>query len=123
MGWEVVPEGIYKILKQFAKYPVNEIIITENGAAFHDNVTDGCVHDTQRITYFRDYLKNVLKAKNEGVNVTGYFIWTFIDNFEWAQGFDPRFGLYEVDYKTFKRTPRKSALLYQKIISKNALTF
>lgn len=73
MGWEVAPEGIYKILMQFAKYPVKEIIVTENGAAFPDVLTNGSVHDQQRINYYKRYLHSVLMAKNEGANVKGYF--------------------------------------------------
>jgi beta-glucosidase len=113
MGWEVDPEGIYKIIKQFSEYPVKEIIIAENGAAFRDVLTDGRVHDQQRIDYFKKYLKSVLKAKNEGANVKGYFAWTFIDNFEWAEGFRPRFGIVYNDIKTQERAIKDSGFWFQ----------
>jgi len=117
MGWEVVPEGIYKIIKQFAKYPIKEIIIAENGAAFPDLHVNGRVHDQQRIDYFNRYLQNVLRAKNEGVNVKGYFAWTFIDNFEWAEGFRPRFGIVYNDLKSQERTVKDSGLWFQDFLN------
>jgi len=113
MGWEVNPEGIYNIIKQFAKYPIKEIIVTENGAAFPDQLIDGKVHDIQRINFYKRYLQNILKAKNEGANVTGYFAWTFIDNFEWAEGFRPRFGIVYNDFKTQQRTVKDSGLWFK----------
>jgi beta-glucosidase len=108
MGWEVYPEGIYRALKFYDKYPLKEIYVTENGAAFKDVPTDGKVHDTQRIEFFKEYLKQVLKAKNERVNVKGYFVWSLMDNFEWAEGYRPRFGLVYVDYKTQSRIIKDS---------------
>lgn len=113
MGWEVSPEGIYKIIMQFAKYPVKEIIITENGAAFPDQLTDGRVHDQKRINFYRQYLQNVLRAKNEGANVKGYFAWTLIDNFEWQEGLRPRFGLVYNDFKTQQRTVKDSGYWFR----------
>jgi beta-glucosidase len=111
MNWEVYPEGIYRILKQFAAYPgVKKIIITENGAAFDDVVKDNSVKDEKRVKFIQDYLAQVLKAKNEGVPVSGYFVWSFLDNYEWSEGFRPRFGLVHVDYKTQKRTVKDSGL-------------
>ncbi len=109
MGWEVYPEGMYKIIKQFDRYEkVNQIIITENGAAFKDTPINGRVQDLQRIRFFRNYLRNVLKAKREGVNITGYFVWTLMDNFEWAEGYHPRFGLVYIDYETQERIIKDS---------------
>ncbi len=113
MGWEVDPEGMYKIIKQFAKYPIKEIVISENGAAFPDHLIDGRVHDQQRIDFYKRYLQNILKAKNEGFNVTGYFAWTFIDNFEWAEGIRPRFGLVYNDLSTQKRTIKDSGYWFR----------
>ncbi|MCS6906238.1 MAG: family 1 glycosylhydrolase, partial [Bacteroidia bacterium] len=102
MGWEVYPEGIYHILKKFSQYEnVKKIYITENGAAFPDKLENHNgeirIQDTQRIDYIRSYLEQVLRAKKEGVPVEGYFIWSFMDNFEWAEGYRPRFGLVYVD--------------------------
>lgn len=115
MGWEVYPEGIYKILKQFGKYG-KEIIVTENGCAFPDVVENNAVHDKKRIQFFKDYLANVLKAKKEGVNITGYFVWTLMDNFEWAEGYHPRFGLVYVDFATQKRIIKDSGLWFKEFL-------
>jgi beta-glucosidase len=109
MGWEVYPEGIYRIIKQFAAYPgVKKIVLTENGAAFKDHLENGQIHDAKRIQYIKDYLKFVWKAKREGIDVGGYFIWSFMDNFEWAEGFRPTLGIVGVDYKTQERTVKDS---------------
>ena len=116
MGWEVSPEGMYRILKQFEKYSLKEIIITENGAAFPDKVVNGHVDDSQRINFIKDYLTSILKAKNEGVRITGYFVWTFIDNFEWKEGFRPRFGIVFNDFKTQERIVKNSGLWFKEFI-------
>lgn len=109
MGWEVTPDGIRQSLKQFAAYPgVKKIIVTENGAAFPDKVENGQVHDPLRVKFYEDYLAKVLQAKQEGVPVEGYFCWSFLDNFEWAEGFRPRFGLVYVDYETKERVVKDS---------------
>jgi len=113
MGWEVYPEGMYRIIKQFAAYPgVKKIIITENGAGFDDVVTNGEVHDVKRTQYIKDYLKQVLRAKKEGIDVGGYFIWSFMDNFEWAEGYRPQLGIVRVDYKTHERIIKDSGKWY-----------
>jgi beta-glucosidase len=93
MKWEVYPEGIYRALKYYSRYPVGDIYITENGAAFKDILTADGIYDQERINFFREYLTQVLKAKKEGVNVKGYFVWSLLDNFEWAEGYNPRFGV------------------------------
>ena len=114
MGWEVYPEGIYQILKQFAAYKnLPPIIITENGAAFEDVVQNGRIHDQKRVQFYQEYLKNVLRAKREGIDIRGYFAWSFMDNFEWAEGYGPRFGLVHVDYASQKRTLKDSGLWFQ----------
>jgi len=115
MGWEVYPEGIYKVIKQFAAYKnIPPIIITENGAAFSDTVeSDGKIHDTKRIDFFKKYLGQVLRAKREGVDLRGYFVWTLMDNFEWAEGYKPRFGLVHVDFKTQERRIKDSGLWFK----------
>lgn len=118
MGWEVYPEGIYKVLKKFAAYPnVKKIYVTENGCAFPDVVENGRVHDTKRVQFFKDYLAQVLRAKNEGVNVQGYFVWTLMDNFEWAEGYRTRFGLVHVDFKTQQRIMKDSALWFKEFLA------
>ncbi len=117
MNWEVSPDGFYKILKQFGTYPeLKKIIVTENGAAFKDMVVDGQVNDQQRVQFFKDYLSSVLKAKNEGVPIHGYFVWSFMDNFEWAEGYRPRFGLVYVDYNTQKRIVKNSGLWFKEFL-------
>jgi beta-glucosidase len=118
MGWEVYPEGIYQIIKQFAEYPgVKKIYVTENGCAFPDEIVDGKVNDVKRIDYYQRYLKQVLRAKKEGVNIGGYFSWTLLDNFEWSEGFKPRFGLVYVDFKTQKRIVKDSGLWFRDFLS------
>lgn len=117
MGWEVYPKSIYNLLHKFNNYEkVKEIIITENGAAFPDQIVNNRVKDETRIQFLKSYLGEVLKAKDEGVNVTGYFLWTLMDNFEWAEGFTQRFGIVHVDFKTLARTVKDSGLWYSNFI-------
>jgi beta-glucosidase len=117
MKWEVYPDSIYQMLKKFNSYKeVREIYVTENGAAFKDIIEDGKVNDTARNNYLKKYIKALLKAKREGVNVNGYFVWSFTDNFEWAEGFRPRFGLVHVDFETQKRTVKASGKWYSNFI-------
>ena len=118
MNWEVYPDGLYRILKQFSKYPVKEIIVTENGAAFKDVIENESIKDTERTQFFKDYLASMLKAKNEGVNVTGYFAWTLLDNFEWTEGYRPKFGLVNVDFERQKRIVKNSGLWFKEFLSK-----
>jgi beta-glucosidase len=117
MGWEINADSFYNIIKQFAAYPnIKELMITENGAAFNDKLIDGKVNDDERIAYFEMYLSAMLKAKNEGVNITGYLAWTLMDNFEWAEGFEARFGLVYNDFKTQQRTIKKSGYWWQEFL-------
>jgi len=120
MKWEVYPPSIYQMLKQFNGYPqIKKIYITENGAAFPDTVSDGKVDDPQRVAYLQQYLQQVLKAKKEGLKVSGYFIWTLTDNFEWAEGYHPRFGLIYVDFKTQQRIIKGSGHWYANFLNGN----
>lgn len=113
MGWEVYPESIYHILKQFNAYPqIKKIYLTESGSAFPDELMDGEVNDPERVDYLKQYLQQVLRAKNEGCEVSGYFIWTLTDNFEWAEGYNPRFGLIHVDFETQQRIVKASGRWY-----------
>lgn len=112
MGWEIYPEGIFDVLMDFSDYH-KPIYITENGLA--------STNDDRRVRFLLSYLKEIYHAIQAGVNVRGYFYWSLIDNFEWAWGFTPRFGLIGIDYKTQKRTPRPSAYVYQAIIQKNGI--
>ena len=118
MNWEVHPNSIYEALKRFNKYEgVKQIIVTENGAAFDDELINNTVRDELRTDYFKTHLNKLLKAKNEGVKVNGYFIWTLTDNFEWAEGYKPRFGLVHVDFNSQKRTIKDSGLWYKDFLS------
>jgi beta-glucosidase len=117
MNWEIYPASIYHALKRMGSYKtIKEIIVTENGAAFKDNVHDEQVRDSQRTLFLKNYIAQVLKAKQEGVNVNGYFVWTLLDNFEWAEGFHPRFGLVHVDFDTQKRIVKASGNWYADFI-------
>lgn len=112
LGWEILPEGIFDVLMDFSDYH-KPIYITENGLA--------STNDDRRCRFLISYLKEVYHAIASGADVRGYFHWSLIDNFEWAEGFGPRFGLIEVDYKTQKRTPRDSARVYSEIIKHNGI--
>jgi beta-glucosidase len=113
MGWEIYPEGIYHVLKYYQKFKNVPIYITENGIADEN--------DSMRAKFIIDHLKYVHQAISEGVNVRGYFHWSFMDNFEWAWGWGPKFGLYAVDRATQTRTPRPSAAVYAEICKNNKL--
>jgi beta-glucosidase len=113
MKWEVYPASIYQMIKKFNSYPqIRNIYITENGAAFPDQVENDSVDDPKRVDYLNNYLQQVLKAKNEGLTVNGYFVWTLMDNFEWAEGYHPRFGLIHVDFNTQQRIVKSSGRWY-----------
>jgi beta-glucosidase len=117
MNWEIYPESIYNILIKYSAYKnMPPLIVTENGAAFQDVVRNDEVHDPKRIQYLRENISQVLRARQEGVNVNGYFIWTFLDNFEWADGYYPRFGLVHVDFATQKRIVKSSGKWYSQFL-------
>jgi len=113
MKWEVYPPAIYQMIKKFNGYPgIKKLLITENGAAFPDEVIDGKVSDDLRLAYLESHLEQVLKAKNEGYKIDGYFVWTLTDNFEWAEGYHPRFGLIYIDFETQQRIIKASGQWY-----------
>ncbi|GHA78420.1 GH1 family beta-glucosidase [Pontibacter akesuensis] len=119
MNWEVYPEAIYHMLQQFGKYKgIKKLVVTENGAAFADQFQNGQVHDPERMAFLQRYLAQVLRAKQDGVNVQGYFVWSLVDNFEWAEGYDPRFGLVHVDFATQARTVKSSGYWYRDFLKK-----
>ncbi len=124
MGWPVTPGGFYEsIMTLKNKYNVHEIIVTENGSAWHDVLShDGKVYDDKRQDYLRKHLFQVHRAINDGAPVTGYFAWSLMDNFEWAFGYRPRFGLIYVDYPTQQRFIKESGFLFKKIIQENGLS-
>jgi beta-glucosidase len=108
---EIYPEGIGEVLTRLhTEYGFNNLIVTENGAAFEETPNDaGIVEDYERIDFFKAHLKEVLYLQSKGVPVKGYFVWSLMDNFEWAQGFSKTYGITHVDFTTQKRTPKKSA--------------
>jgi beta-glucosidase len=119
MGWEINANSFYNIIKQFSAYPgIRNIMITENGAAYHDKIVGQKVNDQERIDYFQQYLAAVLKAKQEGLNITGYMAWTLMDNFEWAEGFNARFGLVYNDFKTQQRIIKNSGLWFKDFLNR-----
>lgn len=122
MEWPITPDALYWAMKFFYEKYQLPLLITENGMANIDFVmSDGCVHDPQRIEYLKMYLRGLKRAVDEGVPVIGYQYWSVMDNFEWAEGYDKRFGLIYVDYQTQKRTLKDSALWYAKIINTNGV--
>jgi len=122
MGWEIYPQGMYDILTQLSReYDSPDIYIMENGAAFKDVVVDGCLHDEQRIRYYKDYLTMVARAIKAGCKIKGYFAWSLFDNFEWAYGLEKRFGLVHVDYETQKRTIKDSGHWYGRVCQHNGI--
>jgi beta-glucosidase len=117
MKWEVYPESMYEMLKKFSDYEsFNELIVTENGAAFHDIVIDEKINDESRKNYLEKNIAQVLRARQKGVNVNGYFVWSLTDNFEWAEGYLPRFGLVYVDFQTQRRIIKDSGFWFSRLI-------
>lgn len=123
--WEVYPQGIYDLLTRiWNNYrPTCDFLITENGIPLLDTVeADGCVHDERRIRFIQDHLTQIHHAMQRGVPVKGYFHWSFMDNFEWALGYTPRFGLVYINYNTLQRTIKDSGKWFQQVIQANALS-
>ncbi|MGU3643468.1 glycoside hydrolase family 1 protein [Microbacterium sp. C23T] len=129
MQWEVQPEGLTTLLErvwdEYAQQAGTVLYVTENGAAYDDElVVEGetkAVHDADRVEFLRGHLGAILDAAEAGVDVRGYFYWSLLDNFEWAWGYEKRFGIVRVDYDTQERTPKDSALEYSRIIGARAI--
>jgi beta-glucosidase len=119
MGWEVYPQGLEDLLRGFkARYAnLPPIYITENGMASDDRVVDGRVADPQRVSFLNGHFAAIARAMEAGVDVRGYFVWSLMDNFEWAFGYERRFGLVHVDYATQNRTLKNSALAFQMFLA------
>ena len=118
MGWEINADSFYRTIKRVWLHGgVKEIIITENGSSFKDTIKNGVIADDERIDYFQEHLQAVLKAKKEGVNIKGYFAWTLMDNFEWSEGYQARFGLVHVDFKTQLRTIKNSGYWWRDFLT------
>ncbi len=124
MGWEEYPEGLYRLLSRIRdEYGNPPVYITENGVAYMEKLEKGAIHDQNRINFLHNYLSATMRAIREGADVRGYFVWSFMDNFEWAEGTKMTFGLVHVDYEhgTLNRTPKDSAYWYSELIKKNSL--
>lgn len=118
MGWDITPEALGDIVRRIRReYTDKPIMITENGSAWDDvQEPDGRIHDSERAQYLEQHLKVVEELNDQGMNVTGYFVWTLMDNFEWAFGYSRRFGLAYTDYATQRRIPKDSFYRYRQII-------
>lgn len=127
MGWIIDPEGLYdQLLRLKNDYPEIPLMVTENGAAEPDELTVGedgsrAVHDEARIQYLEQHFDVMRRAMDAGVNLRGYFLWSLLDNFEWALGYTKRFGIVHMDYETFERTPKDSFEWYKERISKREI--
>jgi beta-glucosidase len=120
---KIAPEAMYWAPRHAAKiWGVKSIYISENGTSSIDQpAADGGFYDVDRIMYLRNHLMHLQRATSEGVPVDGYFLWSLMDNFEWTDGFEKRFGLYFVDFKTQRRTPKLSASFYREVIARNTV--
>lgn len=126
MGWEILPQGLTDLLVRLQRDYTGPagvgLYVTENGAAFADRPDDeGFVDDQDRIAYVHDHLHAVHDAMEQGADVRGYFLWSLMDNYEWAFGYSKRFGIVRVDYDTLERTPKASALWYAGVASSGEL--
>ncbi len=122
MGMEIYPKGLYKLLKFYNQYhDIKKIIITESGVCFPDHVVNGSINDSQRMKYHKSMIKQVLKARKIHIPVEGYLIWTLVDNFEWKEGYEPRFGLVYNNFNTQERIIKTSGLWFQKFLSDNPI--
>jgi beta-glucosidase len=114
MGWEIYPRGLTEVLLRLQRdYAVPPLYVTENGGAFKDRLVDGKVNDAERTDYIARHIDAVGDAIRQGVRMNGYMVWSLLDNFEWASGYEKRFGIVHVDYETQRRTRKASALWYR----------
>lgn len=124
MGWNIEPQGLTDLLVATSRrFPDLPLMVTENGAAFEDRADqDGHVADPDRIDYLHDHIAAVGRAREAGARVEGYFLWSLMDNFEWAYGYSKRFGIVRVDYRTLARTPKASFDWYRGLIATRRLS-
>lgn len=119
MGWEIYPEGLTQLLVRLHQdYALPPMFVTENGGAFKDQVDNGRVHDLPRVKYIKEHIGAVAEAMRQGVKMGGYMVWSLLDNFEWASGYEKRFGIVYVDYATQQRTLKDSALWYRNFLAR-----
>jgi len=122
MGWPVDATGLTEILTRFAREYGKPMLITENGAAYEDAIEpDGSIHDVERTQYVHEHLAAVHDAIEAGADVRGYYLWSLLDNFEWAYGYSKRFGIVHVDFDTQQRTVKDSGLFYSSVVKSNML--
>ena len=121
MGWPVVPSALTELLVRLDRdYGGVPFLITENGAAFDDRLDGGdVVEDERRVAYLAGHIEAVQRAREQGVDVRGYYVWSLLDNFEWEHGYGQRFGIVFVDFETQRRIPKRSALWYRDLIASN----
>jgi len=124
IGWQIEPAALTRLLNRLHDDYGVPMMITENGAAYPQGPSpeDGAVHDTDRVAYIDSHLRACLDSISHGVDLRGYFAWSLMDNFEWAEGYAKRFGIVHVDYTTQRRVPKDSARWYQEVIRRNGLT-
>ena len=123
-NWEIWPAAIYQMLMRTWKDYGKPVYVTENGCSFGDRPgPDGRVRDDRRIDFLNGFIGQVGRAIDEGADVRGYYLWTLIDNFEWAEGFDQRFGIIDVDHETQKRTIKDSGYWYRDLIASNTIEY
>jgi beta-glucosidase len=121
MGWEIHAPALDRLLTDLAaRYPLPPIYIAENGCAQYDVLKDGKCDDPGRIDYLEQHLTVLADARDKGIRVDGYFVWSLMDNFEWSHGYAKRFGVVYVDYETQVRTPKSSAIWYRDLIAGRA---
>ncbi len=116
MGWNIDPSGLQELLERSHREFGIPLVVTENGAAYPDRVEGGAVHDPKRIDYLHRHIAAARRAMDDGVDLRGYFVWSFLDNFEWAYGYAKRFGIVHVDYGTQARTPKDSARWFAELV-------
>jgi beta-glucosidase len=122
MGWGIHPDSLYKLLTRIKReYTDLPLYITENGAAYPDQLVNGKVEDFGRIKYLHDHFAAAHHFIEEGGNLQGYYVWSLMDNYEWAFGYSKRFGIIYVDFETLERTPKESYKWYQRVIKTNQI--
>lgn len=123
MGWAIVPWGFRKLLEYIQRRydPPGGIIVTENGLASQERTREEMEADTLRVGFYESYIGEMHEAMRRGVDVRGYFLWSLMDNFEWAFGYEKRFGLHWVDYETMERVPKPAVEWYRAVVERNGL--
>jgi beta-glucosidase len=117
IGWEIYPEGLARVVQNLqAQWPLPPLWITENGAADNTSLDQGAVDDVMRCDYLMAHFEQVAGLIRNGADIRGYYVWSLLDNFEWAHGYSQRFGIVHVDFHTQKRTSKRSALMLQKLL-------